>query len=85
MKFLRQLFRPKFSDLAIETYERQVSLAERQETVRKRLELHWSGRKEKTTPHHRFAWLELYSPAQHNELHFEYGPVSNLKEASHGR
>lgn len=76
MKLLRQLFRPKFSDLAIEIYERQVSLAEKQAV--KRLELRWSGHKQHVTPHRRLEWLELYSPAQHNELHFEYGPPPRI-------
>lgn len=76
---MRRLFtflsRPRWSELAIETYERQISLAERQKNIREALGSKWAGAREKEVPHRKVEQAMLYS----SELHFEFGPPPRLK------
>lgn len=82
MKLLRHLLRPRWSELAIETYERQIALAEAQKTALQRLQLRWASDKETSTPHKRRIRLDIYLPAHLQCIHVEFGPVPELKELS---
>lgn len=73
-KLFNFLFRPKWSELAIETFERQISLAERQKIAKAILGSKWAGAREKATPHRR-SEAQPYA----SEISAEFGPPPRLR------
>lgn len=68
-----------WSDLAIETFERQVALKEKQESIAASVRTKWAAKKEKEVPHRRVVYLDLYRPDPAT-ISVEFGPPPTLEE-----
>lgn len=80
MNLMTKLFRRRiWSDLAIETFERQVALKEKQDTIAASVRAKWAAKKEKEVPHKQVVYLDLYRPAPAT-ISVEFGPPPTLEE-----
>lgn len=79
----KMLGRPRWSDLAIDIYERQVALENAQQIARISLGDKWAASKSRATPHVRYIEVEFWGnrPPPMVSIYVEFGPVPTVKEA----
>jgi hypothetical protein len=78
----RMLGQKRWSDLAVEIYERQVELERRQRIARITLGAKWAAAKERATPHKRVIEVEFYAPGYPPaQVSVEFGPPPMIKVA----
>lgn len=75
------LGRRRWSDLAIDIYERQIALARAQKIARITLGEKWAAAKSQATPHRRLIEIEFYTAnVPEPQISVTFGPPPVVKE-----